>query len=80
MRQHWPEYLMEAFGLGAFMVAAGVAVFILEANGSPLRMWIRDDVMRRVIIGIAMGGTAVGIIYSPWGQQSGGDPDLLAPG
>jgi len=71
MRQHWPEYLMEAFGLGAFMVAAGVAVFILEANGSPLRMWIRDDVMRRVIIGIAMGGTAVGIIYSPWGQQSG---------
>lgn len=71
MRQHWPEYLMEAFGLGTFMIAAGVAVFILEANGSPLLMWIHDDVMRRVIIGIAMGVTAVGIIYSPWGQQSG---------
>lgn len=71
LRQHWPEYLMEAFGLGAFMVAAGVAVFILEANGSPLLTWIHDDVVRRVIIGIAMGLTAVAIIYSPWGQQSG---------
>lgn len=24
LREHWPEYLMEAWGLGAFMVSAGV--------------------------------------------------------
>lgn len=71
LRRHWPEYLMEAAGLGIFMVSAGVFGTILEYPGSPAHQAIADPVLRRILMGIAMGLTAIGIIYSPWGQQSG---------
>lgn len=62
---------MEAWGLGAFMVSAGLFATVLEAPGSPVRAAIDDPVLRRLLIGLAMGLTAIGIIYSPWGKQSG---------
>lgn len=71
LRQHWPEYLMEAWGLGSFMIAAGVAVVLLESPDAYLHGLIADSDLRRLIVGLAMGFTAVGIIYSRWGQQSG---------
>ncbi len=71
LREHWPEYLMEAWGLGMFMVSAGTAVVLLEAPASPIPELIPDGNLRRAIVGIAMGLTAIGIIYSPWGKQSG---------
>lgn len=71
MRRHWPEYLMEAAGLGAFMVSAGVFATALEHAGSPARKWIADPDLRRAALGILMGLTAVAIIYSPWGMRSG---------
>jgi aquaporin Z len=71
LRQHWPEYLMEAWGLGLFMVSAGVFTTLLEYPGSPAHAAIGDADVRRALIGIAMGLTAIGIIYSPWGQRSG---------
>lgn len=71
LRQHWPEYLMEAAGLGMFMVSACLFATILEYPASPVRQAIPDPFLRRMLIGIAMGLTAVSIIYSPWGKQSG---------
>lgn len=71
LRQHWPEYLMEALGLGLFMVSAGLFGTLLEAPGSPLRQTITDPFLRRSLMGVAMGLTAVGLIYSPWGRRSG---------
>lgn len=71
LRQHWPEYLMEAAELGAFMIAACVVVALLEHPASPLHQQIHDPIVRRVLTGVAMGLTAIGIIYSPWGKQSG---------
>jgi aquaporin Z len=71
LRQHWPEYLMEAAGLGLFMVSAAMITTILEYPKSPLHDFLPDPVFRRVLIGIAMGLTAIGTIYSPWGKQSG---------
>ena len=71
LSRHWPEYLMEAAGLGIFMVSACVFTVLLEYPASPARQAIEDPLARRVLIGFAMGLTAVGIIYSPWGQQSG---------
>ncbi len=62
---------MEAWGLGAFMVAAGVAVVLMESPDAYLHGLIANADLRRTIIGLAMGFTAVGIIYSRWGQQSG---------
>jgi aquaporin Z len=71
LREHWPEYLIEAWALGSFMVSAGIFATLLEYPGSPLHLAIGGEFARRVLIGIAMGLTAVALIYSPWGQQSG---------
>jgi aquaporin Z len=71
LQRHWPEYLMEAAGLGIFMISAAVCTTVLEYPGSPLHEAIPNPVIRRVLIGFAMGLTAIGLIYSPWGKQSG---------
>lgn len=71
VREHWPEYLMEAAGLGVFMISAAVVTSLLEYPHSLLYELLPDPVIRRVLIGIAMGLTAIGIIYSPWGKRSG---------
>ena len=71
LRRHWPEYLMEAAGLGIFMVSACLFATLLEHPASPVRQALPGAVPRRFLIGLAMGLTAIGIIYSPWGKQSG---------
>lgn len=71
IRHHWPEYLIEAAGLGIFMVSACIFTLILEHPASPIRQSIGDPFLRRMLIGVAMGLTAISIIYSPWGKQSG---------
>jgi aquaporin Z len=84
LRAHWPEYLMEAWGLGTFMVSAGVSTALLEYPGSPVHQAIPNGDLRLVLVGLAMGLTAIAIIYSPWGKQSGahinpaGYPHVLA--
>ncbi len=71
LRGHWPEYLMEAAGLAAFMISACLFTALLEHPASPARHALPDAVVRRVLMGLAMGGTAMALIYSPWGQRSG---------
>jgi aquaporin Z len=71
LRRHWPEYLMEAAGLGLFMISACVFGTLLEHPASPVRQAIESALLRRVLMGLAMGGTAITLIYSPWGKQSG---------
>lgn len=71
LARHWPEYLMEAALLGLFMVSAGLCGTLLEYPGSPVRAAIGDPLVRRALMGLAMGTTAIGLIYSPWGKRSG---------
>jgi aquaporin Z len=71
IKRHWPEYLMEATCLGLFMVAAFTFGTILEHPASLVRKAIADPLLRRFLMGLAMGLTAISIIYSPWGKQSG---------
>jgi MIP family channel proteins len=71
LRAHWPEYLIEAAGLGLFMLVAGLVATLLEYPGSPVHRAIEDPLLRRVPMGLAMGLTAIAIVYSPWGKQSG---------
>jgi aquaporin Z len=68
---HWPEYLIEAWALGTFMVSASVVTTVLEYPNAPLRHAIADPTLRLALIGLAMGSTAVALIYSPWGRRSG---------
>jgi aquaporin Z len=62
---------MEAAGLGAFMLSACAFGVLYEFPGSPVRQALDSDLLRRALMGITMGLTAVVIIYSPWGKQSG---------
>lgn len=71
LRRHWQEYAIEALGLGAFMVSAGLVTTLVEHPGSFVRCAIADAGLRRLAIGTAMGLTAIALIYSPWGKQSG---------
>jgi aquaporin Z len=68
---HWPEYLMEAAGLGMFMISACVFGVLLDHPMSPVNQAIDNAVVRRALAGIAMGCTAVAIFKSPWGKRSG---------
>jgi aquaporin Z len=71
LTHHWPEYLMEAAGLGIFMLAACMFATLLEHPASPVRQAISNPLLRRMLVGLAMGLTAISLIYSPWGKQSG---------
>jgi aquaporin Z len=71
LKTHWPEYLMEAAGLGIFMVSASIFAILLYHPLSPALQVLPEEFPRRVLMGLAMGLTAIGVIYSPWGKQSG---------
>ncbi len=71
LKNHWPEYLIEAWALGTFMISACLFTALLEHPSSPLRHAIPSDFARRGVIGLAMGLTAIFLIYSPWGKRSG---------
>ena len=62
---------MEAALLGLFMISACAFTVLLEYPGSPVRQALPDAGVRRLLIGLAMGATAIALIYSPWGKQSG---------
>jgi len=68
---HWPEYLMEGAELGCFMISALFFGALLEHPASPVRQLVADPFTRRCVGGLAMGSTAIALIYSPWGRRSG---------
>jgi aquaporin Z len=70
LREHWPEYLIEAVALGAFMLSAVFFTALFGHPSSPFQI-THHDFVRRALIGLAMGLTAISLIYSPWGQRSG---------
>jgi aquaporin Z len=71
LKAHWPEYLIEASGLGFFMLSACLFSALLFHPASPLVVAIETPLLRRLLMGVAMGTTAITIIYSPWGKRSG---------
>lgn len=70
-KKHGIEYLIEAGGLGLFMISACTFGAVLEHPASPVRQAVDDAFGRRVLMGIAMGLTAIALVYSPWGKRSG---------
>jgi aquaporin Z len=81
LRAHWPEYAIEAGGLAAFLLAAVGMTVLLEHPASPVRAALDDAFLRRVLMGLAMGSTAIALVYSPYGQRSGAhfNPALPLP-
>lgn len=71
LRTHWVEYLCEAGLLGTFMLAACGAVVGLHHPGSWAARRVTRPAVRRAAVGVLMGCTAVGLIYSGPGTRSG---------
>ena len=53
------------------MISAGAFTTLFEYPDSPVHHAIADPFLRRIFIGIAMGLTALGLIFSPLGKRSG---------
>lgn len=70
-RRNWPEYALDGVGLGIFMLSAGAFAALLQHPGSPVRAALDDDLLRRALMGLAMGLTMIAIVYSPIGRRSG---------
>jgi aquaporin Z len=71
LKNHWPEYLMEAAELAIFMVSATAFTILLYHPSSPVVRAIPSEFARRMLIGLAMALTLVALVYSPWGKRSG---------
>jgi aquaporin Z len=72
LRGHWPEYLMEAGELTFYMFFTCIFATVLQDPVSPVRQLIASPILRRALMGLAVGATVIAIVLTPWGKQSGG--------
>lgn len=72
IKAHWQFYLMEAFGLAGFVIGAGLLTILLEHPDLPVMKsaFGKNAVLRRVPLGIIMGGYITGVILLI-GKKSG---------
>lgn len=68
---NWKSYFIEAWALGMFMISASGFVILFEHPAFHVNTLITSAIVRRMCIGAAMGITAILLIYSKWGKQSG---------
>jgi aquaporin Z len=72
LRLHWPEYLMEAGEMTLYMFFTCLFATLLQHPASPVRQFIASAILRRALMGLAVGATVIAIVLTPWGKQSGG--------
>jgi aquaporin Z len=70
-RLKWPLYFFEAVELALFMISACVFTALLFDPACPVVRMIPSPLLRRFLMGISMGVTAILIIHSPIGKRSG---------
>lgn len=71
LQQKWRIYLIEAWALGTFMISACFFTILIESLLFPVRESIESPLLRRFLIGVTKGLTAILLIYSKWGKRSG---------
>jgi aquaporin Z len=65
------DYCYEGLGLGIFMFSAGFFDALIDSPNLPIRQHIHSALIRRFLIGITMGLTALYIFNAPFGKKSG---------
>src|SRR5881275_3186471 len=53
------------------MISSGLFTILLHHPGSPVLNFIPSEFTRRMLTGIAMGSTAIALVFSPLGKRSG---------
>ncbi len=69
--RNWPLYVFEASELALFMLSACALTVFLFDPAYPAFHLFPSALVRRTLMGIAMGFTAILIIHSPMGKRSG---------
>lgn len=69
--RHWQLYIFEGLELATFMLSACIFTVLLFDPSLPAVHLIPSPAARRLLMGIAMGATAILIIRSPPGRRSG---------
>ena len=70
-RKNWKHYLQEALGLGIFMISACFFSAMLFSEKSSWYNVIPSTTLKNILMGVAMGATALFIFYSPFTAPSG---------
>ncbi len=70
-RKNWKHYLQEALGLGIFMISACFFSAMLFSEKSAWYHAMPSFMLRNILMGIAMGATALFIFYSYFTAPSG---------
>jgi aquaporin Z len=71
LKRNWPLYVCEAIELALFMVSACAFTIFLFDPAWPAFHLFPSAILRRTLMAIAMGITALLIIHSPMGKRSG---------
>lgn len=70
-RRHWLVYIFEGLELAAFMLSACIFTVLLFDPSGHAAHTLPSPAARRLLMGVAMGLTAILIIHSPPGKRSG---------
>ncbi len=71
LKRHWRLYVDEGVELAIFMISACFFTVWLFNPALPALHLLPSSALRRLLMGISMGGTAILIIRSPMGKRSG---------
>src|SRR5713101_4583208 len=71
LKEHWPEYFCEAAELGLFMISAALFTMLLWHPSSPVFNLIPNTFIRRMLTGMAMGSTAIALVFLTLGKRFG---------
>lgn len=71
LKQHWPEYLIEATGLSVLVATVCSFAMLLFHPDSPFVGVLPSAIVRHLLMGLVIGGTSAALVYSRWGKQSG---------
>jgi aquaporin Z len=71
LKCHWRLYVDEGVELAVFMISACFFTVWLFNPALPALHFLPSTALRRLLMGISMGGTAILIIRSPMGKRSG---------
>lgn len=69
--RHWRFYVDEGIELAIFMISACFVTVLLFNPSFPASHLLPSSALRRLLMGISMGATAILIIRSPMGKRSG---------
>lgn len=62
---------MEAAESGCYLFAACALATLFRHPASPVAHSLPNELVRRILMGLAMGAAIMAIVVSPWGKQSG---------